>query len=336
MTLSRTVLIALTILFAIYQLALGIYDLGRAVSPIPTFIAMGIYLVTVIVCILPIGGIRMPIPLAIVALVVSMLLPILVTSQLVGGDDHGYATWYVASCGTLLAIMAARRRPWLAWLGIAFLAVYTVAWDGPAAIVTTGVVGSIAWVGVAAALVRALQAASRETTSLIVAGREAVQWQAAQDAHLYERRDRLAQTSRLAGPMLRRIVDRGGDLNEQQRQECRRLEAVLRDEIRGRALLDDGVREAVRAARHRGASVMLLDEGTLDDLSEPELSRVHSELATAIRGSLADRIIVRTAAEGTSIAVTVVGLRSADATGISALGDEESDDDIEMWLEIAR
>lgn len=336
MTLPRAVLVTLTVLFAMYQLGLGIYDLGRAASPIPSLIAMGLYMVTVIACLLPIGGIRMPVPLALIALVVSSLLPVLVTSQLVGGDAHGYATWYVASCGTLLAIMAARRRPWLAWLGIVFLTVYTVVWDGPAALVTTGVVGSIVWVAVATALVRALRAASRETTSLIVAGREAVQWQAAQDAHLSERRGRLAQTSRLAGPMLRRIVDRGGDLSEPQREECRRLEALLRDEIRGRALLDDGVREAVRSARRRGASVLLLDEGSLDDLAAADLDRVRSELAIAIRGSHADRIIARTATEGTSIAVTVVGLSTADANGASALGHEESDDDIELWLEIAR
>ena len=52
------------------------------------------------------------------------------------------------------------------------------------------------------------------------------------------------QTNRIAAPMLRRIADRGGDLTDDQRRECRKLEAAIRDEIRGRMLLNDAVRAA--------------------------------------------------------------------------------------------
>lgn len=336
MTLPRAVLVALAALFAVYQVTLGIFDLGRAANPLPVLTAMGVYLAIIALCLLPLGGVRMPLPLAIAALAAGVLVPVLVAGQLAGGQAHGYATWYVAGCGILMVILAIRRRLWCAWAGIAFLAIFTAIWDGPIAIVTTGVVGSIVWVSVATALIRTFSAAERETEALITAGRGALQWQAAQDARISERQGRLAQAGLLAGPMLRRIVDRGGDLSEVQRQECRRLEEVLRDEIRGRALLDTEVREAVRGARRRGATVMLLDEGSLDELSDEGLERVRAELAAAIRGSRADRIIVRTAAEGTAIAVTVVGLNASRAEGVSALGNEESDDDVELWLEIAR
>jgi hypothetical protein len=47
---------------------------------------------------------------------------------------------------------------------------------------------------------------------------------------------------------------------------ARIAEATLRDELRGSALLDDGVRAALVAARAAGSSVSMLDEGGLDGI----------------------------------------------------------------------
>ena len=88
-------------------------------------------------------------------------------------------------------------------------------------------------------------------------------------------------------------------------------------------------------ARRRGAIVTLLDEGGMDTLAEPARERVLNQLAEALRGSAADKIIVRTANEGSDTAVTVVGLRStSDADGADALDDE--DDEVDLWLEIPK
>ncbi len=51
----------------------------------------------------------------------------------------------------------------------------------------------------------------------------------------------------------------------------------------------------------------LLDEGGIDDLSDQDLDRVLHELAAAIHGTDADRVIARTVPEGSDVAVTVVG-----------------------------
>jgi hypothetical protein len=98
-------------------------------------------------------------------------------------------------------------------------------------------------------------------------------------------------------------------------------------------LLTDAVRTAVQRARERGILVTLLDEGGLDDLDEPTRDRVLSHLAEAVAASNADRIIARTAAEGSPVAVTVVGLREPEGE----VHAEDTDDlEVEFWLEIPR
>lgn len=332
-TVPRWLLLVLATLFSTYHIVLGVYSLDVPRSPWPTVVGLALYTVATLASLWPVTRLRMPDWLAAFDLAVSIVLPLLVTSQLDADAENGYATWYVAAVGTLMTIAAARRQLVVAWLGVVALAVQTVIWAGPLSLGTLGVIGSIVWVAIAHMLTSALAAAARETRRYAQAEREAAAWQAAQDAHLFEGRMRLAQTNRIAAPMLRRIADRGGDLTAEQRQECRMLEAAIRDEIRGRMLLTDSVRTEVQRARERGALVTLLDEGGIDDLDEPARDRVLSRLAEAVAGSTADRIIARTAAEGSPVAVTVVGLREPEHGAHSENTDEL---EVEFWLEIPR
>jgi hypothetical protein len=222
---------------------------------------------------------------------------------------------------------------------VAALVVQTILWAGPGALASLGVVGSVLWVGVSHALSRSLDKAGRDARTYALAEREAAEWRAAQEAHLFERQFRLEQTSRMALPMLRHIVDVGGNLTTGQRQECVYLEGAIRDEIRGRKLLNDRVREQVMIARRSGKVVNLLDEGGIDDLDAAELERVHNELAWAIRDTSANLIIARTVPGGSDVAVTVVGLSATGEGQARALGSEIADDDedsVDLWLEIPR
>ncbi|MDQ0895382.1 hypothetical protein [Agromyces ramosus] len=327
----RWLLLVLGALFSAYHVVLGIYSLDVPRSPWPAIAALVLYSAATVMSLWPAKRVRMPDWLVAFDLAVCIVLPLLVTSQLDPGDDLGYATWYVAAVGTLMTIAAARRQLVAAWLGVIALAVQTVIWASVFALGTLGVIGSIVWVGIAHMLTSALASAARETRRYAQAEREAAAWQAAQDAHLFEGRMRLAQTNRMAAPMLRRISDRNGALSDTQRGECRMLEAAIRDEIRGRMLLTDAVRAEVQRARERGTTVTLLDEGGIDDLDEATRDRVLSKLADVVADSHADRIIARTAAEGSPVAVTVVGLIDSE--------DEAADTDdveVELWLEIPR
>lgn len=329
----RWLLLVLGALFSAYHVVLGVYSLDIPASPWPTIAALLLYSVATVMSLWPTGRARMPDWLAAFDLAVSLVLPLLVTSQLDPQRGNGYATWYVAAVGTLMTIAAARRQLAVAWVGVIALAVQSVLWAGPLSLGALGVIGSIVWVAIAHMLTSALTTAARETRRYAQAEREAAAWQAAQDAHLFEGRMRLSQTNRIAAPMLRRISDRGGVLSEAQRRECRMLEAAIRDEIRGRMLLTDAVRIEVQRARERGTVVTLLDEGGIDDLDEAERDRVLSRLAEAVSQSEADRIIARTAAEGGAVAVTVVGLHEPDAASPA----QNTDDlEVEFWLEIPR
>jgi hypothetical protein len=334
-TVPRGLVLALAALFSAYHIVLGVYSLGAPEMPAPAIAGMVLYGLATVFSLWPAGPMRMASWLAAFNLAVCAALPLLIASQLDGSKSNGYATWYVAAVGTLMTITATRKRQTIAWIGVGFLVVHTIVWAGPGALASMGVVGSVVWVATAVILSRALAKAGRDARQYALAEREATEWQAAQEAHLYERRVRLAHTNRLAAPMLRRIVDRGGNLTELQRQECRYLEAAVRDEIRGRKLLNDDVRHQVMAARRRGALVTLLDEGGMDDLEGGDLELVLAKLAAAIGRTSADRIIARTSADGSATAVTVVGLSSPD-TSVSALGQDASDDEVDLWLEIPR
>jgi hypothetical protein len=336
----RLLLIGLAALFSSYHLVLGFYSfqLGHAKSLGPIVAAMVLYAIATAAALL-LSRRRMPVWLAAFSFAVSVALPLLVTSQLNPREEGGlgYSTWYVAAVGTLLTITATSRRPGFAWAGIAFLVVQTILWSGPGALSGFGVLGSAAWVGISHIITNTLSKAVRDSARFALAEREATDWHAAQEAHLNERQFRLGQTSVMALPMLRTIQQTHGDLSAAQRAECLHLEGAIRDEIRGRKLLNNAVREQVMLARRRGTTVTLLDEGGIDDLEDAELDRVLGRLAEALRATSADKVIARTVPEGSDVAVTVVGIRTTDDGSASLLGhDSLEDEEVELWLEIPR
>lgn len=339
-TIPRWVIVVLAAVFSGYHVLLALYSLPAASDTIPYLAAMILYALATTMSLLPAKTLRMPLWMALINVAVCVAMPLLVAPQL---DVHGsvgsdYSTWYPAAVGTLMVITSTRKRQLLAWIGVLSLAIHTTIWAGPAALVTLGVVGSVVWVAVSHVTSYSLMKITRDARQYVAAERGAAQWQAAQDAHFFERQFRLRQTNRMALPMLRKIVARDGDLTGEQRQECIYLEAAIRDEIRGRKLLNDRVRTQVMKARRRGSIVTLLDEGGIDELSESDLERVLNTLADALKISRTDKVIARTVAGDSDIAVTVVGLNSPDDGDSSALGhsDEGQDDQVELWLEIPK
>lgn len=323
----RGIMIGLAGLFSLYHVVLAVFSLGTPQHPQPVVIAIVLYIAATIATLWPTKRAALPHWLAAFDLAVCLAIQILVTSQLDPDANNGYATWYVAAVGTLLTIVAVRYRMGWAWVGIGILALHSMVWAGPFAVVPLGVIGSMLWVLIATAVMRGIIRASRETVAFVQAEREAADWHAAQDAHLYVRQLRVLQTKRISLPMLGRIVESDGDLSDEDRAECFRLEAALRDEIRGRRLLDDSVRHEVMRARRAGTEVVLLDDGGLDDTPEDDLARIRGRIAQALRETPTEKLIIRTAQGGEATAVTMVGLSA---------GEDPDDPDIDLWLEIPR
>ncbi|SEB37235.1 hypothetical protein SAMN04489806_0243 [Paramicrobacterium humi] len=327
---SRSSLIALAAAFSAYHIVRGILTLGIPVDPVPVVIALMIYAAVTAMTLLPFGGKGMPLWASTLAVSCAVVITLIVTSQLDATAENGYATWHTNAVGTLMTILMVRRKRVEAAAGTLFLVVYSIVWCGVLGSAQIGVTGAIAWVVLADVMTRTLQRAAADAEQLVLAEREAVRWEAAQHAHRSERRARLETASRIAGPLLRDVVLADGSLTTAEREEARLLEARLRDEIRGRALLDPRVRQAVLAARRRGAVVQLLDEGTIDELDDDQRERVLSVVAEALDSAESDRIIVRTAPETTTVAVTVVGLSAPPP------GSDDPEDDVDLWLEIPR
>lgn len=337
----RYLIVGMAALFSGYHVVLGVYSINIPRHEAPVIAAMALYLFATAVSLVPWRSRRMPLWLGVFNLAVVIALPLIVNNELDAGraGGNGYATWYVAAVGTLMTITSTRHRHTIAWIGVGSLIVQVILWGGVGAVAGVGVIGSISWVAVAHILSSAMAKASKDAMRFAIAEREATDWQAAQEAHVFERQFRLGQTSSMALVMLRQIEASGGELTDEQRRECLLLEGAIRDEIRGRKLLNDAVRVEVMTARRRGSTVTLLDEGGIDDLSESDLDRVLTALAAAIRGTTADKVIARTVPEGSAIAVTVVGLRSTDDGSTSALGQNaygDDEDEIDVWLEIPR
>jgi len=336
----RALIVTMAAIFSAYHIVLGLYTIDVPADPLPVLAAMVLYATATTVSLLPGQPERMPTWMAASNVLVCIAMTVLITPQLDFTQEGGlgYATWYVAAVGTLLTITSTRRHHLFAWLGIAALVIQTVLWGGPGLLLGIGVIGSAAWVAVSHILSRALSKASRDAARFARAEREATDWHAAQEAHLYERQFRLGQTGTTAVPMLLVIEKSVGELSDEQRQECLHLEGAIRDEIRGRRLLDDAVRREVMTARRRGVSVNLLDEGGLDDLDERSLESVLSTLAEAIRTTTATRVIARTAPADSDVAVTVVGLTPSGDGRARELGqsDDDEDDSVDLWLEIPR
>lgn len=360
----RALIVTMAALFSAYHVVLGLYTIDVPANPLPVMMAMALYGLMSVLSLLPGGPPRMPHWLAAANVVVGILMTMLITAQLdpLREGGLGYATWYVAAIGTLMTITSTRRRHAYAWVGIGALVVQTILWGGPLLLLGTGVIGSAAWVAISHILSVAMLKASRDAARFVQAEREATDWQAAQEAHLYERQFRLGQTSTMAVPMLRVIESAGGELSEEERQECLNLEAAIRDEIRGRGLLNDAVRHEVMAARRRGVAVTLFDEGGLDDVDQRARDAVLNTLAEALRTTAAQRVIARTGPPDSEVAVTVVGLSpAAEAAPASSLtppssseaildadsaldtieyavdeGDDEDDEEVALWLEIPK
>ncbi|WP_413601564.1 hypothetical protein [Curtobacterium sp. Curtsp57] len=335
---------SLAALFSVYHLVLAATTLPRVSDVGPVVACMVLYAAATGVALF-VKGTALPVWATCFALATAVMMPVVAAPVVEPGVAPGYTTWWIAAVGTLMVILVVRQRGPFAWAGVLFLAVHTVLWAGLGALGSLGVLGSVTWVAVATAFAAATNRATRITRDFVRAERETADWQAAQDAHVFERQFRLSQTTRMALPMLQRIIDSCGDLTDAERTECLHLEQAIRDEIRGRSLLSDDVRAEVMRLRRRGAVVQLHDDGGLDELEADDVRRIHAQLADALRQAWdADNVIVRTVPEGSGAAVTVVGLRlDVAASESAALGtahddddDGDEDDSVALWLEIPR
>ena len=243
--------------------------------------------------------------------IISALIPILIMVGLPAADrlpNGSYQTWFVGGVSTLLAIITARGWPVLSWAGLALLWLEVIIWGGPGTITTTGLIGAALVVGAAYAVGVALDN-NRRITAESVRQATATATRTAQLLARRAERQKTTQSTLLAAqPLLELIVDNNGKVSDAAKAESRLLEARLRDEIQGRALLNDGVRVEVREARKRGVEVTLIDQDGLDKAPADVLEGIHQSIIQALRATQSGKVIIK-APKGESYLVSIIATR---------------------------
>lgn len=178
-------------------------------------------------------------------------------------------TWTLGMSVVLYTVMCVRGRIALAWAGLGTTIAITIYW----AVET----GQGAGYGIAFGVLNAapllmstffaltLRPLSRSIFELRDQSTSRVASEAAAAAVLEERDSQLRHLDEMARPLLERTVA-GPELDEDDVLSCILLEAELRDSLRARGLAHSSLRAAVRAARGRGVTIVLLDDHVGVDL----------------------------------------------------------------------
>lgn len=254
-------------------------------------IALGLYAVVGLTSILYYRQLRMPILLVIANLLLAALLPALVNLSLDESARGTQATWYVSGVATLMAIVAVRQHKVIAWLGSGVLFLHVISWGGIDYLFQSGLAGALGLVVAAHALSVGLEKSASEQESYLEIAKVTEAETAVDTAIRNERSRRLTKTLQGTMPMLEKISN--GQLTDSERLEARLLEAELRDEIRGRQIINDEVRLAVKKARGRGVEVVLLDEGGLDSSSQIERDQLRNRIASELDQIQSGRVTIR-------------------------------------------
>lgn len=337
----RGIVSVIGLAFTAYLAARGLWWTGDVDLPWVIVLALAAYLLVTWLVILwgprargraPAGATPrtvLPLWIAVLALIVAVAVPnAIMLAVSAPSRSEPFATWVIGGIGALMTIVMVRRRPVTAWVGLALMSLSVILWLGLLSALSLGLPGSIVWVAVAQLLMAALDRAAKDTERLAELQQAASAWQASQAGRQRERRVQVQRALQAAGPILGRTIETGGNLRADERVEARLAEGRLRDELRGRRLLDDAVRTELEAVRRRGTAVTMFDEGGLEDLDEAGLTAVRAELADTLRDAASTRLIIRTSPHE-QIAITVVG-RSGDGESLS---DEDS---VDLWREIRR
>ncbi|AFU03973.1 hypothetical protein AW168_04995 [Nocardia brasiliensis] len=143
-----------------------------------------------------------------------------------------------------------------------------------------------------------------------------------------ERDARIARLDSAARPLLE-IIARGRPLTPEQQQECRLVEAQLRDEIVGGLMVNPAVAAAARSARARGVRVVLDDGGGLDEACDTVRDTVRTVLRDALDYADGGEMNARVLPPGRTNVVSIL-LRDKDELRIdvSAAGVVRSDLDV--------
>lgn len=308
--LPRWFIVIISTMFVLSPAVIGTIELYRAGFTPASAAALMIYLLVGISTIFYYRELKMPLALAVAVTASSFIVPQLVNLNLEPSALGTPATWYVTAVATILAVAAVRQQRLWTWIGLAILTIEVLAWGGVGALFVSGLGGAYGLVAAAYAISVGLERSAKQTASYLDRAKETQAASAADSAVRQERSERIASTLEGALPMLELIAR--GELSDSDRKRATLLEAELRDEIRGRMLINRELKASVRSARDRGVEVVVLDEGGLVELAEEDRESLRSRLAAELDKIHSGRVTIRSPQEP-NVRVTFVASRKGTA-----------------------
>ncbi|AXK88663.1 hypothetical protein [Nocardia farcinica] len=245
---------------AILQATLGLYSVHNfgTVRPLPTLVALVLIAAAGAVVVLVEDE---PLPWRATWFVLVAAIAATTLTRLFPRPDREVTPATVFAASYVLAMLVLRGRLGAAWGGVAGLALAVAAADlaGVESVFSAADVPTltVAAVTVGVAVMRPTQRSLRVLREEATMRAAAEATMAAENA---ERDRQLAELDEKARPMLERIAA-GADLDAAEREQCRLLEAGLRDRLRAPQLVTEELSAAAWQARARGADVVLLDDG---------------------------------------------------------------------------
>ena len=308
--LPRWFIVIITTLFVLSPAVIATMEMFKVGFTIWSTAALLVYLLVGLTAVFYYRELKMPVALAITITATSLIIPLLVNVDLQPSALGTPATWYVTAVATILAIAAVRQQRLWAWFGVTVLMIELLSWGGIQALFVSGLGGAIGLVAASHAISVGLERSARQTAQFLEKAKATQVASAADSAIRQERSERIAATLEGALPMLEKIST--GVFSDADRSEATLLEAELRDEIRGRMLVNPKLKASVRSARARGVEVVVLDEGGLVSVSEQDREPLRNRVAEELDKISSGRVTIRSPQEP-NVRVTFVASRKGTA-----------------------
>jgi hypothetical protein len=238
-------------------------------------------------------GLQLPRWQATLNLIAGVALPTLVIVQRELIDDHSIGAWVVMGTALILTGTAVRQQAGFALIGLAFLLGVLIVEYGQGAAATAGLAGALVFVLAGLGVSRGIARTTREMAKFKAKEIESRSKIAELEAASLERQKRLSQVLGTAVPLLSVIKDLKAPLDEELKRSARIVEATLRDNLRGRDLLNQAMTNEVQRLRNLGVEVLILDEGGTESLSPLERDELLNKAVTALQVVTQGRVTIR-------------------------------------------
>lgn len=281
-------------------------------------IALVIYIYSATATLLFFRGLQLPRWQAFFNLGAAFAMPLLVFAQRELIYDHGIGDWLVMGTAVVLTATAVRQQARFALIGLAVLLTVLIVQYGQAAITSVGLAGAIVFVLAGLAVSRGIARATRESENFRSKEIETRSKIAELEAASRERQQQLSQVLGVAVPLLSVIKDSQGPLNDDLRQSAKLVEATLRDNLRGRELLNRAMSNEIQRLRNLGVDVLILDEGGTQSLSAKERDELLSRAVDSLQVVTQGRVTIRSP-KGEDFRLTVVATIPGQAQPVLSL-----------------